>query len=163
MLDLHLPPIERIYTPPAWMHLGARLKHVVEADAEYEYVTGVSQFEKIIHFDSTDIISNTNQLTVSLTNRLYKKTKKGDVSEFLTWRVSQARYFDPTFGDTVLAGQRTVNYAVASLRRCPVPGATGTSPVRGLVGFLGRESKRVIVRCSFLPVFTRPRAPRHAT
>ncbi len=115
LLDFHLPPIERIFAPPEWLHLGAKLKHVVEADAEYEYVTGVNQFEKIIHFDATDIISNTNQLTVSFTNRLYKKTKKGDVSEFLNWRISQARYFDPTFGDTVVAGQRTVNYAVASL------------------------------------------------
>jgi LPS-assembly protein len=130
LLDLHLPPLERIYTPPALLHLGAKLKHVIEADAEYEYVTGVNEFEKIIHFDSTDIVSNTNQLTVSLTNRLYKKTKKGDVSEFLTWRVSQARYFDPTFGNTVIAGQRTVNYAVASLTPYTfLDGPRGYSPV----------------------------------
>ena len=130
MLDLHLPPLERIYAPPSWLHLGAKLKHVIEADAEYEYVTGVDQFEKIIHFDATDIISNTNQLTVALTNRVYKKTKKGDVNEFLTWRISQARYFDPTFGGTVIAGQRTVNYAVASLTPYTfLDGPRGYSPV----------------------------------
>jgi len=130
ILNLRLPTLERIYAPPDWLHLGAKLKHVIEADAEYEYVTGVNQFEKIIRFDATDIISNTNQLTYSLTNRFYKKTKKGDVSEFLNWRISQARYFDPTFGGTVIAGQRTVNYAVASLTPYTfLDGPRGYSPV----------------------------------
>ena len=129
MLDLHLPPLERIYAPPSWLHLGAKLKHVIEADAEYEYVTGVNEFEKIIHFDSTDIISNTNQLTVALTNRLYKKTKKGDVSEFLTWRVSQARYFDPTFGRH---GGRSENGELRGGQLTPytfLDGPRGYSPV----------------------------------
>jgi LPS-assembly protein len=130
VLDFRLPPLERIYVPPTWLHLGAKVKHVVEADAEYEYVTGVNEFQRIIHFDSTDIISNTNQLTVSLTNRLYKKTKNGDVSEFLTWRVTQARYFDPTFGGTAVAGQRTVNYAAAALTPYAfLDGPRGYSPV----------------------------------
>jgi LPS-assembly protein len=90
------------------MHLGTKVKHVIEADATYEYLTGIDQFQKIIQFDSTDIISNTNQLTLSLTNRFYRKDKTGAVSEFLTWRVEQARYFDPTFGGAVIPGQRNV-------------------------------------------------------
>jgi LPS-assembly protein len=108
MLDLRLPSIERIFTPPQWTHLGAKLKHVIEAEATYEYMTGVNQFERIIHFDATDILSNTNQLTVSLTNRLYRKEKNGNVSEVLTWRLAQARYFDPTFGNAVIPGARNV-------------------------------------------------------
>ena len=108
VLDFKPPPIEKIFVPPKWMHLGAKVKHVVEADATYEYLTGIDQFEKIIHFDSTDIVSDTNQLTLSVTNRLYRKDKAGTVSEFLTWRVEQARYFDPTFGGAVVAGQRNV-------------------------------------------------------
>ena len=108
VLDLRMPSLERIFTPPAWMHMGAKLKHVVEAEATYEYVTGINEFQRIIHFDETDIISNTNQLTASITNRLYKKDKKGQVQEILTWRVAQARYFDPTFGGLAVAGQRTV-------------------------------------------------------
>jgi LPS-assembly protein len=50
-----------------------------------------------------------------MTNRVYKKDKKGNVSEFLSWRISHARYFDPTFGNSVVEGQRTVNYVVAEL------------------------------------------------
>lgn len=114
-LDFRTPSIEKIYTPPKWLHLGAKLKHVVEVEATYEYVTGINEFQKIIHFDATDIISNTNQLTVWLTNRLYKKDKNGAVSELLTWRVAQARYFDPTFGGAVLPGVRNVVLATEEL------------------------------------------------
>lgn len=105
-LDLSLPPLERVFTPPKWLHIGPKVKHVIEADASYEYVTGINQFHQIVHFDETDILSNTNQLTLSLTNRLYRKDAKGHVSEFLDWRIAQARYFDPTFGGAVsLNGQ----------------------------------------------------------
>ncbi len=103
-LDLRLPALEKIYTPPAWLHLGPKLKHVIETDATYEYVTGINQFQKIIHFDETDILSNTNQLTLAITNRLYRKDKLGNVNEVFTWRVAQARFFDPTFGGAVLTG-----------------------------------------------------------
>jgi LPS-assembly protein len=108
--DFRLPSLERTFTPPKWMHLGTKVKHVIEASAQYEYVTGVTQFDKTIHFDGTDIVSDTNQVTLGLTNRLYKKEKDGKVTEFFTWRVRQARYFDPTFGGTVTTtGQRYVN------------------------------------------------------
>lgn len=107
-VDLRAPTLERIFTPPKWLHLGTKVKHVIEAEAIYEYVTGINEFQRIIHFDATDIISNTNQLTLWLTNRLYKKDKAGNVSEFLTWRVGQARYFDPTFGGAVLPNVRNV-------------------------------------------------------
>jgi LPS-assembly protein len=108
VLDFRPPPLEKVFVPAKWLHLGEKVKHVIEADATYEYVTGIDQFEKIIHFDATDILSNTNQLTLSVTNRLYRKDKAGTVSEFLTWRVSQQRYFDPTFGGAVLPDQRNV-------------------------------------------------------
>lgn len=115
VLDFRPPSLERIYTPPSWLHLGKKLKHVIEAQATYEYVTGINQFQKILHFDATDILSNTNQLTLSITNRLYKKDSAGNVSEFLTWEVMQARYFDPTFGGAVLPLQRNVVLASEEL------------------------------------------------
>ncbi len=109
-LDFRLPTLERIFTPPKRLHLGEKLKHVMEAGATYEYVTGINEFRKTIHFDATDILSNTNQLTVSLTNRLYRKDKNGNVTEILTWRVAQARFFDPTFGGAVLPGQVDIGF-----------------------------------------------------
>jgi LPS-assembly protein len=77
---------------------------VIEPRATYEYVTGIGQdFNKIIRFDETDLLSNTNQVTFSLTNRLYAK-RGDDVSEVFSWQVSQARYFDPTFGGVLVPG-----------------------------------------------------------
>ncbi|HMF78078.1 MAG TPA: LPS assembly protein LptD, partial [Bryobacteraceae bacterium] len=108
VLDFRLPTIERIFAPPAWLHLGSKLKHVIETQAVYENVSGVNQFNNTIHFDAGDLLANTNQLTLSMTNRLYKKDAKGNVNEILTWSVTQARYFDPTFGGAVLPGQRNV-------------------------------------------------------
>lgn len=107
-LDLRLPTLERLYDPPKWAHLGTKVKHVVDAEATYEYITGVNEFSRTLVFDPIDILANTNQVTYSLTNRLYRKEKSGSASEFLTWRVAQARYFDPTFGGAAVAGKRTV-------------------------------------------------------
>jgi LPS-assembly protein len=104
VFDLRPPALEKIYNPPAWLHLGPKLKHVIEADVQYEYVTGINAFNKIIHFDQTDILSDTNQATISITNRLYRKDKSGNVNEIFSWRLSQARYFDPTFGGAVISG-----------------------------------------------------------
>ena len=113
VLTVSAPAIERIFTPPAWTHLGAKLKHVVELNATYEYLTGINRFQNIIHFDQADILSNTNQLTLDLTNRIYKKDKEGRITELLNWHIDQARYFDPTFGGAVVAGQR--NEVLAAL------------------------------------------------
>lgn len=107
-LDMRLPSLERIYHPAKWAHLGDKIKHVLDAEAVYEYLTGVDDFQRTIHFDTLDILANTNQLTYSVTNRLYRKEKSGNTNEFLTWRVEQARYFDPTFGGAAIPGQRTV-------------------------------------------------------
>lgn len=114
-LDLRTPSLERIFTPPKWLHLGSKVKHVIEAEATYEYITGINQFQRIIHFDATDIISDTNQLTLWFTNRLYRKDRFGNVSEFLTWRLGQARYFDPTFGGAVLPNVRNVVLATEEI------------------------------------------------
>ncbi|MBV9084365.1 MAG: LPS-assembly protein LptD [Acidobacteriaceae bacterium] len=118
-VDLRFPSLERVFAPPAWLHLGAKVKHVIEARATYEKVAGVDEFSRIIRFDETDILSNTNQLALSLTNRLYRKDKSGNVSEFLTWRLVQARYFDPTFGGVLIAGQK--NLLLATEQVTPFP------------------------------------------
>jgi LPS-assembly protein len=114
-VDFRTPSLERIFTPPKWLHLGSKVKHVIEAEATYEYITGINQFQRIIHFDATDIISNTNQLTIWLTNRLYRKDKAGNVNEIITWRLGQARYFDPTFGGAVLPNVRNVVLAAEEI------------------------------------------------
>ena len=133
-LELVLPTLERIYTPPKWLHLGTKVKHTIEGRAVYQYVSGIDDFQNIIKFDDLDFLSNTNQLTFSLTNRLYKKDEKGHVSEFLTWRMAYARYFDPTFGGVVQPNQR--NIVLAEEEITPFAflwGPRGYSPVNSYI------------------------------
>ena len=115
IVDLRLPTLERVFTPPKWLHLAGTFKHVIETEATYEYVTGINNFNRIIHFDETDILSNTNQLTLAMTNRLYRKDKNGNVNEVVTWKVAHARYFDPTFGGVVFPNQRNIVLATVEL------------------------------------------------
>ncbi len=108
VVEFRAPTLERIFKAPAWLHLGTQVKHAVEVAATYEYVTGIDQYQKTIRFDSLDLLSNTNQLTVQLINRLYKKDKKGESREFFTWRLAQQQYFDPSFGGAVLENRRNI-------------------------------------------------------
>lgn len=105
-MDLVAPFFARVFNRKSW--LGDKLKHVIEPRATYDYVTGIGpDFNKVIRFDETDVLSNTNQVTLSLTNRLYAK-RGDDVVEIFTWQLSAARYFDPTFGGAIIPGQRNV-------------------------------------------------------
>jgi len=106
-VDLVLPGLERIFDAPSWM--GEKVKHVIEPRITYRYTTGIDNFNKIILFDENDLLSNTNQIEFSITNRLLAKDRNGTVSDFLTWQVRYDRYFDPTFGGAVVQGARNEN------------------------------------------------------
>lgn len=104
-LQLILPTVERIFNRKTF--LGDKLKHTIEARANYKYVSNVARFSETLHFDPIDLLSNTNEIEVGLINRLY--AKKGDqVRELLTVELFQKRYFDPTFGGSIVPGQRNV-------------------------------------------------------
>jgi LPS-assembly protein len=105
-MDIVFPSLARVFNKKTIF--GDKLKHVIEPRATYRYVTGIGEdFNRFIRFDETDLISDTNELDLSLTNRIY--AKRGNfVQEIFTWQLSQARYFDPTFGGALVAGQRNV-------------------------------------------------------
>ncbi len=104
-VDLILPSLSRIYERKSW--LGEKLKHVIEPRATFRYVGGVDTFRSTIRFDDTELLTNTNEVDLSLTNRFY--TKKGGVTrEWATWEVWHRRYFDPDFGGVVANGRRNV-------------------------------------------------------
>jgi LPS-assembly protein len=104
-VDLVMPTIERIFNKKTF--LGEKLKHVIEPRISYNYVTGVNSFLNTLRFDSTDLLNDTNEVEIGLTNRIY--AKKGDaISEVFTWEFYQKFYFDPTFGGAVVAGQRNI-------------------------------------------------------
>jgi LPS-assembly protein len=100
------PALERIYDGPKW--LGDRVKHVVEPRLIYRYVDGVEDFDRIVRFDERDIVNNTNEAEISLTNRLFAKNESGQVREVFSVDVWQRRYFDPEFGGAIVPGRRNV-------------------------------------------------------
>lgn len=125
-----LPPsLERTFKAPKW--LGEKMKHVIEPRLEYRNVTGIGpDYDKIVRFDATDLLSNTNELRISLANRLYVKDKDGNVKEVMSWELSQTRFFDPTFGGSVVPGQENIVASEADLDGFPfIDGPRNYSPI----------------------------------
>ena len=111
--DLIFPSLERVFKAPTWM--GDKVKHVIEPRVTYKNVSGIDNFGQIIRFDDTDILSDTNQVEFSLTNRLLTKDKNGTVTDFLSWELAYERYFDPTFGGALIPGVRNAVQSVLDL------------------------------------------------
>jgi LPS-assembly protein len=104
-LDIVFPAIERVYNKKTF--LGDKLKHVIEPRLNYKYVTGINDFANTLRFDAIDLLADTNEVEAGITNRIYAKTGN-TVKEVFTWEIFQERFFNPTFGGAVIAGQRNV-------------------------------------------------------
>ena len=131
-LDLVFPSFARVFNKKTIF--GDKLKHVIEPRATYQYVTGIgSDFNRFIRFDETDLLANTNDVALSLANRIY--AKHGDsVREILTWEIMQKRFFDPTFGGALVPGERNVFEATADVTAYGfLVGPRSTSPVASIV------------------------------
>ncbi len=68
--ELRPPALSRVFDRP-W--LGRKWKHVIEPRLKYDFVTGINNFDNILRFDATDVLTNTNELEYSLVNRLYAR------------------------------------------------------------------------------------------
>ncbi|PWU02181.1 MAG: hypothetical protein C5B51_21400 [Terriglobia bacterium] len=111
--DLIFPSLARVFEKKTFF--GDKLKHVIEPRATYRYMAGVGQdFNRFIRFDETDLLSNTNEVEISLTNRIYAK-RGNQVQEIFTWQLWQKRFFDPTFGGALVPGQRNVLWSSVEL------------------------------------------------
>jgi LPS-assembly protein len=137
-IELVPPSLARIYNSPKGLG-GEKVKHVIDTRAEYIFVDGIRDFSRIIRFDENDLMSDRNELRLSVANRLFVKNKDGAVSEVLTWEVSQSRYFDPTFGGAVVAGQRNVVDSEAELTGFAfLNGPRNYSPIVSVLRYQGR-------------------------
>ncbi len=139
-LDLLFPSLARVFDKKTIF--GDKLKHVIEPRATYRYVTGIgSDFDRVVRFDESDLLSDANEVEFSLANRLYAK-KGNSVREILTWELKEAQYFNPTFGGAIVPGQANVFAATADLSayafllgprsNSPVVSVLRASPVTGL-------------------------------
>lgn len=149
-VDLIFPALARVFNRKTF--LGDKLKHVIEPRVSYRYVSGVQDFNEVVRFDSADLVSNTNQIELSLTNRLYAKRGK-DVWEVFTWQLWQQFYFDPTFGGAVVAGQR--NVVLSSVELTPyafLNGPRSYSPLVSAVSVSPKPGWRFEWRADYDPL-----------
>jgi LPS-assembly protein len=77
-------------------------RHVLEPSLEYRYRAGARRFHETIVVDETDLLANTSEIEYAVTNRFMAG------HEFLSWRVAQTLFFDPTFGGVIVPGARNV-------------------------------------------------------
>ncbi len=106
-VDVAAPAVERIFRGPKW--LGDRVKHVIEPRFRYRYTRGIQDFDNAIRFDIRDLVHNTNEAEISVTNRLFAKhDSTGRVREVASLEIWQRRYFEPEFGGAIVPGTRNV-------------------------------------------------------
>jgi len=137
--DLILPSIAKVFDRKTIF--GDKLKHVIEPRLRYDYITGISNFNNTLLFDPTDLLTNTREAEIGITNRIY--SKRGDtVTEILSWDLAEKYYFDPAFGGALIPGQRNVFASELDLtgysfldgvrRESPIDSTLRISPLTGL-------------------------------
>ncbi|MEO6911214.1 MAG: LPS assembly protein LptD [Edaphobacter sp.] len=135
-VDLRPPVIERTFDSKFVEKVfGHALRHTVEPNIKYRYVSGVGNFLNVLRFDDVDIVSDTNEIQYGVTQRLFlrpgkekaKPCKAADVGgdadqdsdsdagsngcggeEWISWRVAQKYFFDEQFGGAVVRGRRNI-------------------------------------------------------
>jgi LPS-assembly protein len=71
-IELRPPVLEKVFKREIF---GRRLKHVIEPIFTYNYTTGVSNFQNILRFDQTDILTNTSEFEYDLVQRIYGRRR----------------------------------------------------------------------------------------
>ncbi|MDX1981362.1 MAG: LPS assembly protein LptD [Bryobacteraceae bacterium] len=153
-VDIIAPSLAKIYNAPS--RLGTKLKHVIEPRASFRWVSGVNDFSRLIRFDETELLSNTKEAEVSLSNRFFLKRKDGLVYEALSWRLIHRRYFDPDFGGAVVDGTRNVLLSSTQLTGYTfLLGPRSYSPIISVLRASPIPSAGVEWRTDYDPVFKR--------
>jgi LPS-assembly protein len=123
-VDLRPPAIERDFTVARW---NRQLRHVIEPEITYRYVTGIGAQERnVLLIDTTDIATDTNEVGFSLTQRFYLRPTNSQpctapegcppqAREWASWQIAQKLFIDPKFGGALIASRRNVFDATLDL------------------------------------------------
>ncbi|HKQ53048.1 MAG TPA: LPS assembly protein LptD [Pyrinomonadaceae bacterium] len=109
-------------------------RHVIEPYFIYRKIEGISNFERIIRFDATDAVADTNEIEFGITNRFFTRrstenvnnpqdTREGEAGrkrvplssqpyEALTITLRGKYFFDPYFGGALIPGRRNQFYPI---------------------------------------------------
>jgi LPS-assembly protein len=77
-VELRPPVLEKVFDR---QFLGRKWKHVIEPRFVYRYVTGVNDFQNVLHFDERDILSDTNEVQYGFVTRFYAKHPQSSIAE----------------------------------------------------------------------------------
>ncbi len=70
------PVLERTFAPAKFTGLlGSEVKHTIEAEATYRVTRGIDDFHKVLRFDATDVVADTDEVEYGVTQRLFRKRK----------------------------------------------------------------------------------------
>ena len=76
-VDIRPPVLERTFDSGRIKKLLRHdVKHTIEPEFTYRYVTGISNFLNVLRFDDIDVASNTNELEYGVTQRLFLRPTK---------------------------------------------------------------------------------------
>lgn len=75
-VEARAPALERTFSSPLVRRLfGSEVKHTIEPMAAYHLVRGVDNFDRLLRFDETDVVSNTNEVEYGVTQRLFLRRR----------------------------------------------------------------------------------------
>ena len=121
-VSLRPPAVERDFALGGG---GRVLRHVVEPELTYRYVTGIGEKARnVLLFDTTDLATDTNEAGYSLTQRFYLRPGKAkpcatevegtpepcaaQEREWASWQIAQRYFIDPQFGGALIQDRRNV-------------------------------------------------------
>jgi len=71
-LEIRPPAVERTFDSPFLNKIfRGEVKHTIEPEITYRYVTGINSFQDTLRFDDVDVASDTNELEYGVTQRLF--------------------------------------------------------------------------------------------
>ena len=109
-------------------------RHVIEPYMVYRKISGINNFDRLIRFDYSDAVADTNEIEFGIANRFFTRRSTENVSdvpvrengverpqlssqpyEALTVTLRGKYFFDPFFGGALIPGQRNQFYPINTL------------------------------------------------
>jgi len=116
---------------------GRKWKHLIEPVFRYQRIHGINNFDEIIRYDDVDTFADTNEIEYGIVNRLFVRDSKTSAPrEWMSVKIGQKHFFDPTFGGAIREGSINQFYPLNELTGIPYAvGNRHFSPVTASVRF----------------------------
>jgi len=121
-VNLRAPALERDFDLPG---KAGVLRHVIDPQFTYHYVNGIGdKARQVIRVDTSDIVTDTNEVGFSLTQRFYVRPNgqqpcnpdaiaeggqcPANARQWASWQIAQKYFIDPNFDGALITGRRNV-------------------------------------------------------